>query len=221
MPSPGEPIAVVGSACRFPGGASSPSKLWELLKQPKDCLREFPKDRLNLEAFYNKDGEHHGATDVCNKGYLLEEDSRVFDASFFNINPAEADSMDPQQRLTLETVYESLEAAGYTIEQMQGSLTSVYLGVMTGDYHDIQQRDIEIINRYHPTGTSKSILSNRVSYYFDLRGPSVTMDTACSSSLAALHFATQSLRSGESTTAIAVGVNLKLLAIPSSRCKAR
>ncbi|CAJ0552622.1 Ff.00g007000.m01.CDS01 [Fusarium sp. VM40] len=208
MPSPGEPIAVVGSACRFPGGASSPSKLWDLLKQPKDCLREFPKDRLNLEAFYNKDGEHHGATDVCNKGYLLEEDSRVFDASFFNINPAEADSMDPQQRLTLETVYESLEAAGYTLEQMQGSLTSVYLGVMTGDYHDIQQRDIEIINRYHPTGTSKSILSNRVSYYFDLRGPSVTMDTACSSSLAALHFATQSLRSGESTTAIAVGVNL-------------
>ncbi|CAG7561044.1 unnamed protein product [Fusarium equiseti] len=208
MPSPAEPIAVVGSACRFPGGASSPSKLWELLKQPKDCLVEFPKDHLNLEAFYNKDGEHHGATDVCNKGYLLEEDSRLFDASFFNLNPAEASSMDPQQRLTLETVYESLEAAGYTMEQMQGSLTSVYLGVMTGDYHDIQQRDIEIINRYHPTGTAKSILSNRVSYYFDLRGPSVTMDTACSSSLAALHFAVQSLRSGESTTAIAVGVNL-------------
>nr|ALQ32979.1 putative polyketide synthase [Fusarium sp. NRRL 25184] len=208
MPSPGEPIAVIGSACRFPGGASSPSKLWSLLKSPKDCLRDFPKDRLNLEAFYNKDGEHHGATDVCNKGYLLEEDSRLFDASFFNVNPAEADGMDPQQRLTLETVYESLEAAGYTIEEMQGSLTSVYLGVMTGDYHDIQSRDPEIINRYHPTGTSKSILSNRVSYYFDLRGPSVTMDTACSSSLAALHFATQSLRSGESTTAIAIGVNL-------------
>ncbi|SCO19757.1 unnamed protein product [Fusarium fujikuroi] len=208
MPSPGEPIAVIGSACRFPGGASSPSKLWSLLQSPKDCLRDFPKDRLNLEAFYNKDGEHHGATDVCNKGYLLEEDSRLFDASFFNVNPAEADGMDPQQRLTLETVYESLEAAGYTIEEMQGSLTSVYLGVMTGDYHDIQSRDPEIINRYHPTGTSKSILSNRVSYYFDLRGPSVTMDTACSSSLAALHFAAQSLRSGESTTAIAVGVNL-------------
>ncbi|KAF5648995.1 polyketide synthase [Fusarium sp. NRRL 52700] len=208
MPSPGEPIAVIGSACRFPGGASSPSKLWSLLQSPKDCLRDFPKDRLNLEAFYNKDGEHHGATDVCNKGYLLEEDSRLFDASFFNVNPAEADGMDPQQRLTLETVYESLEAAGYTIEEMQGSLTSVYLGIMTGDYHDIQSRDPEIINRYHPTGTSKSILSNRVSYYFDLRGPSVTMDTACSSSLAALHFAAQSLRSGESTTAIAIGVNL-------------
>ncbi|KAF5973209.1 polyketide synthase [Fusarium coicis] len=210
MPSPGEPIAVIGSACRFPGGVSSPSKLWSLLQSPKDCLRDFPKDRLNLEAFYNKDGEHHGTTDVCNKGYLLEEDSRLFDASFFNVNPAEADGMDPQQRLMLETVYESLEAAGYTIEEMQGSLTAVYLGVMTGDYHDIQSRDPEIINinRYHPTGTSKSILSNRVSYYFDLRGPSVTMDTACSSSLAALHFATQSLRSGESTTAIAIGVNL-------------
>ncbi|KAF5549422.1 polyketide synthase [Fusarium phyllophilum] len=208
MPSPGEPIAVIGSACRFPGGASSPSKLWSLFQSPKDCLRDFPKDRLNLEAFYNKDGEHHGATDVCNKGYLLEEDSRLFDASFFNVNPAEADGMDPQQRLTLETVYESLEAAGHTIEEMQGSLTAVYLGVMTGDYHDILSRDPEVINRYHPTGTSKSILSNRVSYYFDLRGPSVTMDTACSSSLAALHFATQSLRSGESITAIAIGVNL-------------
>ncbi|PNP85410.1 hypothetical protein FNYG_01239 [Fusarium nygamai] len=208
MPSPGEPIAVIGSACRFPGGASSPSKLWSLLQSPKDCLLDFPKDRLNLEAFYHKNGEHHGATDVCNKGYLLEEDSRLFDASFFNVNPAEADGMDPQQRLTLETVYESLEAAGYSIDEMQGSLTAVYLGVMTGDYHDIQSRDPEIINRYHPTGTSKSILSNRVSYYFDLRGPSVTMDTACSSSLAALHFAAQSLRSGESTTAIAVGVNL-------------
>ncbi|KAK0373507.1 hypothetical protein CLIM01_09128 [Colletotrichum limetticola] len=208
MPTQQEPIAIIGSACRFPGGASSPTKLWELLKEPKDVLRDFARDRLNLEAFHHSDGEHHGATDVCSKGYILEEDSRLFDASFFNINPAEADAMDPQQRLTLETVYESLESAGYTLDQIQGSLTSVFLGVMTGDYHDIQQRDPETINRYHATGTSKSILSNRVSYYFDLRGPSITMDTACSSSLAALHLAVQSLRNGESSTAIAIGVNL-------------
>nr|WNS47916.1 CapA [Capnodium sp. TTI-000886] len=203
-----EPIAVVGSSCRFPGGASSPSKLWDLLHEPRDVLREFDQDRLNLKAFHHDNGEHHGRTNVCNKAYLIEEDTRRFDARFFNITPAEAEAMDPQQRLTLETVYESFEAAGYTLQRVQGSLTSVYLGVMTGDYHDIQVRDPETINRYHATGTATSILSNRVSYYFDLRGPSMTLDTACSSSLAALHLAVQSLRQGESSMAIAAGVNL-------------
>lgn len=203
-----EPIAVIGSSCRFPGGASSPSKLWELLKEPRDVLREFESDRLNLDSFYHTNGEHHGSTDVVNKGYLLEEDSRAFDASFFNINPVEADSMDPQQRLTLESVYECVEAAGYTLGQMQGSMTSVYVGVMTGDYHDIQQRDLATINHYNATGTARSILSNRVSYFFDLHGPSLTLDTACSSSLAALHLAVQSLRNGESATSVVAGVNL-------------
>ncbi|KAL7905494.1 putative PKS-NRPS protein [Trichoderma velutinum] len=203
-----EPIAVIGSSCRFPGGASSPSKLWELLKEPRDLLREFESDRLNLDAFYHTNGEHHGSTDVVNKGYLLEEDSRAFDASFFNINPIEADSMDPQQRLTLESVYECIEAAGYTLGQIQGSMTSVYVGVMTGDYHDIQQRDPATINHYNATGTARSILSNRVSYFFDLHGPSLTLDTACSSSLAALHLAVQSLRNGESAASVVAGVNL-------------
>ncbi|UKZ48078.1 putative Hybrid PKS-NRPS biosynthetic cluster [Trichoderma virens] len=203
-----EPIAVIGSSCRFPGGASSPSRLWDLLKEPRDLLREFESDRLNLDSFYHNNGEHHGSTDVVNKGYLLEEDSRAFDASFFNINPVEVDSMDPQQRLTLESVYECIEAAGYTLPQMQGSMTSVYVGVMTGDYHDIQQRDPATINHYNATGTARSILSNRVSYFFDLHGPSLTLDTACSSSLAALHLAVQSLRNGESATSVVAGVNL-------------
>ncbi|KAF5684501.1 polyketide synthase [Fusarium circinatum] len=104
------------------------SRLWSLLQSPKDFLRDFPKDRLNLGAFCKKDGEHQGATDVCNKGHLLEEDSRLFDASIFNINPAEADSMEPQKRLTLETVDESLGAAGYTSEEMQGSVAAPYCG---------------------------------------------------------------------------------------------
>nr|WNS47931.1 FunA [Talaromyces coalescens] len=203
-----EPIAVVGSACRFPGGASSPSKLWELLHHPKDVLKEFPKDRLNLDAFHHVDGEYHGRTDVCNKGYLLDEDIRHFDTQFFNLSPAEADSMDPQQRLTMEVVYESVETAGYTLEGMRGSPTSVYLGVMTGDWHDVQMRDPESINRYFATGSSKAILSNRVSYFFDFRGPSMTIDTACSSSLAAVHLAVKSLRDGESKFSIACGVNL-------------
>ncbi|KAH9810134.1 Hybrid NRPS-PK synthetase [Teratosphaeria destructans] len=203
-----EPIAVVGSSCRFPGGASSPSKLWHLLKNPKDLLADIPNSRLGLGAFYHEDGEHHGSTNVVPKAYLLHEDPRLFDAPFFNINPMEADSCDPQHRLLMESVYECMESAGYSLESMQGSATSVYVGCMTNDYHDIQGRDLETINRYHGTGSAESILSNRISYFFDLRGPSVTINTACSSSLVALHFAVQSLRSGESTAAIVGGVNL-------------
>lgn len=209
-----EPIAVVGSSCRFPGGASSPSKLWELLRNPKDVLIDIPKDRLGLAAFYHEDGEHHGSTNVIPKGYLLEEDPRLFDGPFFNINPMEAESMDPQQRLLLESVYECIESAGYPLDKMQGTATSVYVGCMTKDFSDIQGRDLEVINRYHGTGATMSILSNRVSYFFDLRGPSVTMDTACSSSLAALHFAVQSLRTGESSSSIVGGVNLIFDSVP-------
>lgn len=209
-----EPIAVVGSSCRFPGGASSPSKLWDLLKNPKDVLSDIPKDRLGLGAFYHEDGEHHGSTNVVAKAYLLEEDPRLFDGPFFNINPMEASAMDPQQRLLLESVYECIESAGYTMDRLQGSSTSVYVGCMTNDYHDIQGRDIESVNRYHGTGTTRSILSNRISYFFDFRGPSVTMDTACSSSLAALHFAVQSLRTGESSSSIVGGVNLIFDGVP-------
>ncbi|KAG6356925.1 hypothetical protein INS49_014800 [Diaporthe citri] len=159
-----EPVAIVGTACRFPGEASSPSKLWQLLKQPRDVLGQLTADRLNLRRFYEANGEHHGSTDVKDgASYLLSEDYRLFDAAFFNINPAEADGMDPQQRITLETVYEALESA-----------------------------------------------ANRVSYVFDLHGPSVTIDTACSSSLVALHQAVQGLRSGDATTAVVAGANLIL-----------
>jgi acyl transferase domain-containing protein len=97
-------IAIVGSACRFPGGACSPSTLWQLLKEPRDVLVEFDKDRLNLSRFYHPDGERHGSTNVPNRSYLLTEDPRLFDAAFFRINPLEADGMDPQQRILLETV---------------------------------------------------------------------------------------------------------------------
>jgi aspyridone synthetase (hybrid polyketide synthase/nonribosomal peptide synthetase) len=205
-----EPIAIVGSACRFPGGASSPSKLWDLLKDPKDVLSEFDKERLNLSQFYNANGEHHGSTNVPNKSYCLTEDHRLFDASFFKVNPLEVDGMDPQQRFLLETVYEALESAGCTLEQIQGTLTSVFVGVMTGDFSDIQVRDTEVLPTYSATGTSRSILSNRISYFFDLKGPSVTLDTACSSSLVALHQAVQDLRSGDSKYAIVAGSNLLL-----------
>ena len=205
-----EPIAIVGSACRLPGGANSPSKLWELLSAPKDVIRDFPPERLNFANFYSPNGERHGGTDVQGKSYLLQEDCRLFDAAFFRINPKEAHGMDPQQRILMETVYESFEAAGWTLDQMEGSSTSVHVGLMTSDFHDIQMRDPETLPTYAATGTARSILSNRISYFFDLRGPSMTIDTACSSSLVALHQAVQSLNSGEAAQAIVAGTALLL-----------
>ncbi|KAL1639402.1 Type I Iterative PKS [Diplodia intermedia] len=226
-----EPIAIIGSGCRFPGGSSSPSELWKLLREPRDILQEFPNDRLKLSNFYNQKKGHHGSTDVQNKSYLLAEDCRLFDAAFFNVNPLEAASMDPAQRLLLETVYETIEAAGYTMEQLQGTPTAVFVGLMTGDYWDMTMRDTETMPTYTASGMSRSIMSNRISYVFDLRGPSMTIDTACSSSLVALHQAVQSLRSGEATTAIVAGANMLLDATtyimesklqmlsPDSRCR--
>ena len=205
-----DPIAIVGSACRLPGGSSSPAKLWDLLRAPRDVLSDFPPDRLNLSRFHSSNGEHHGSTDVENKSYLLSEDPRFFDAAFFHISPFEADGMDPQQRLLLETVYEAIESAGCTLEGIQGSQTSVFVGSMTADYTDIQMRDTETMPRYAVTGTARSLLSNRVSYFFDLKGESMTIDTACSSSLVALHQAVQSLRNGHSRNSIVAGVNLIL-----------
>jgi hybrid polyketide synthase/nonribosomal peptide synthetase ACE1 len=138
----------------------------------------------------------------------LEEDIRRFDPQFFNIQPAEADAIDPQQRLLLETVYEGLESAGLTLESLQGSSTAVYVGLMSCDYTDVVQGDIDCIPKYAGTGISRSIHSNRISYFFDWHGPSVTIDTACSSSMVALHLAVQSLRSGESSVAVACGASL-------------
>lgn len=210
MISVDEPIAIIGLACRFPGGSNSRDKFWELLSQPRDIAREFSAKRLNLGRFYNANGETHGCTDVQGKSYLLKEDCRLFDEGFFAINPAEAAGMDPQQRMLLEVTYEACESAGVTLEQLKGSLTSVHVGVMSNDYSVIQSRDTETMAKYNATGTANSILANRVSYAFDLKGPSVTIDTACSSSLVALHYAVQGLRTGESDMAIVGGTNLLL-----------
>lgn len=206
-----EPIAIVGSACRFPGSTNSPSQLWELLKTPRDVIREFPSDRLNLGKFYDPDGSRPGRTDVQNnQSYLLSEDCRVFDAGFFRINNKEAHGMDPQQRILLETTYEALEAAGWPLEQVEGTSMAVYVGAMTADYNDLQMRDLETLHTYAATGIARSMLANRISYFFDLRGPSVTVDTACSSSLVALHHAVQSLRAGDAESAIVAGTALLL-----------
>ncbi|PYH76605.1 polyketide synthase A [Aspergillus uvarum CBS 121591] len=226
-----EPIAIVGSSCRFPGGVTSAAELWELLFNPRDVLTDFPSHKLNLSGIYHPNPDHLGCTNVPNRAYLLHTDHRHFDAAFFGISPAEAECIDPQQRVLLETTYEALEAAGYTLQQMQGSSTAVFVGVMTSDYHDIQMRDLDSAGRWDATGTAPSLLSNRLSYFFDLKGPSITVNTACSSSLVALHYAVQSLRNQEAELAIVAGVNLILdagtyvsesklhMLSPTSRCR--
>lgn len=173
---PNEPIAVVGSGCRFPGGASTPSKLWDLLKDPVDVQSRVPKDRFDIDGFYHPDGTHHGRTNAP-YAYFLQEDLRPFDSSFFNIQSNEADSMDPQQRLLLETVYEAVENGGMRIQDLQGTPTAVYVGMMTHDYETVSTRDLDSIPTYSATGVAVSIASNRVSYFFDWHGPSMTIDT--------------------------------------------
>ncbi|KAI0002322.1 putative hybrid NRPS/PKS enzyme [Xylariaceae sp. FL0662B] len=204
-----EPVAIIGSGCRFPGDASSPSKLWELLRKPRDVSKRVPENRFNPDGFYHPDGEHHGASNVT-KSYFLEQDPRLFDSVFFSITPREAEAIDPQQRILLETVYEAMESAGLTLQGLKGTQTSAYVGMMTNDYTDTCARDVETFSQYMATGTSRALISNRLSYFFDWKGPSMTVDTACSSSLTAIHLALQSLRSGESSVACAAGSNLLL-----------
>jgi len=204
-----EPIAIVGTGCRFASGADSPSKLWQLLENPTDLSREIPASRFNIKSFYHPDGEHHGTTDSPN-AYFVEQDHRVFDAAFFNISPKEAEAIDPQQRLLLEVVYETMESAGYTIHQYAGRKVAVFSGVMTADYDTLSQRDDLVTSQYYATGNARSIVSNRISYFFNFMGPSMTIDTACSSSLVALHQAVLSLRSGESEMACVTGSNMIL-----------
>lgn len=139
--------------------------------------------------------------------YLLEQDPRFFDNEFFQIHPKEAESMDPQQRILLETVYEAIESAGYSMSKLRGSSTAVFVGQMTDDYYDIVNRDVCSAPQYTVTGTCRAILANRVSYFFDWKGPSLTIDTACSSSLVALHQAVQALRGGECEIAVVAGTN--------------
>ncbi|KAK4204629.1 putative polyketide synthase [Triangularia verruculosa] len=208
-PSPAEPIAIIGMGCRFAGGADSPSRLWRLLIHPKDVSKCVPESRFKVDAFYHPDGEHPGTTNSP-RAYFLEQDHRVFDASFFNTTPKEAEAMDPQQRMLLEVVYEALESAGYRIQAHAGARVGVFAGLMTADYDTLSQRDELTTSQYYATGNARSMMANRLSYFFDFKGPSMTIDTACSSSLVALHQAVLSLRSGDCEMACVAGANLIL-----------
>lgn len=208
-----EPIAIVGLATRFPQDATTTENLWELLLQARTTWTPIPRERFNADAFYHPDPEHGGTVSIFRKlfrvlltisiqfhvqgGHFLAEDPAYFDASFFNITKNELLTLDPQQRLVLENVYHAMENAGIPLTNAVGSNTSVFVSGFNHDHLGILNFDPETNLKYKPTGATNSILSNRVSWFFDFKGPSMTIDTACSSSLVALHLAVQSLRARE------------------------
>lgn len=202
-------IAVVGLACRFPGDASDPEKFWRVLWEGRDCWSAVPRERFTETSFLRPQPDHH-ASHNHQGGHFLSQDIGAFDARFFNLTRAEADAMDPQQRLSLEISYEALENAGMRLNQIRGSQTAVYVSMFTRDYDRNIFKDPFDIPKYHLTGSGEAILANRLSYFYDLKGPSVSLDTGCSGSLVAVHQACQSLVTGESEMAMASGVNLIL-----------
>lgn len=202
-----EPVAVIGMACRYPG-ANSPAELWQLLRAGVDAVREIPADRWDVDRFYDEDPNALGKMNTRWGGFLDQIDR--FDAHFFKVSPREAVHLDPQQRLLMEVTWEALEDAGQVPGQLAGTQTGVFVGIMGNDYGDTPMNDPQLVNFYTFPGIARCIAANRLSHFFDFRGPSMAIDTACSSSLVAAHLACRSLWSGESTLAVAGGVNLIL-----------
>ena len=224
-----EPIAIVGVGCRFPGGNNSQA-YWQLLQEGQDAIRDIPLDRWDSDEFFNSDPEQPGKH-YCRQGGFLDQIDQ-FEPEFFGIAPREAAYIDPQQRLLLEVLWEALEDAALLPDQLSGTKTGVFVGASTLDYGQLLLQHPDRIAPYTTTGLASTMLANRVSYLLNFQGPSLTVDTACSSSLVAVHLACQSLWQGESTVALAGGVNVmltpaltigfsKLTALsPDGRCKA-
>ncbi|NEO43916.1 MAG: SDR family NAD(P)-dependent oxidoreductase [Moorea sp. SIO4A3] len=205
-----EPIAIVGMACRFPGGANSPEKFWQLLQNGVDTVTEIPGDRWNVNDYYDSDLDAPGKI-YTRFGSFLEDIDR-FEPQFFGISPREAKSLDPQQRLLLEVSWEALENAGIAPDRLNGSKTGVFIGIGQNDYAQLglNRGQPESIQAYDGTGNGFCFASGRLSYVLGLQGPNLAVDTACSSSLVGIHLACQSLRSKECNMAIAGGVQLIL-----------
>ncbi|MCP4702763.1 MAG: type I polyketide synthase, partial [Gammaproteobacteria bacterium] len=204
-----EPIAIIGIGCRFPGGSNNPAAFWDLLSNAKDAVIDVPKERWDIRRFYDPNHDKPGKMYIRCGGFLQERIDQ-FDALFFGISPREAACLDPQQRILLEVAWEALEDAGLVPEQLAGSDTGVYIGgfMLDNTLTQVSYLNRNLIGTHTAVSFTHTILSNRLSYVFDLKGPSITMDTACSSSLVALHEASQSLWRGECSLALAGGVNI-------------
>ena len=207
-----QPIAIVGMACRFPGGCDSPDNFWELLKTGQDIITEVNDDRWSRDYYFHPDPKSSGKSYTSSAGQL--SDIYQFDPEFFGISPREAAQMDPQQRLLLQMSWEALEDGGQLQSRLSGTNCSVYIGVSSLDYANNRMDDPNVADAYFMTGNTLSIAANRISYIYDLHGPSMAIDTACSSSLVALHQACSSIWSGESESSIVGAVHLVLSPFP-------
>ncbi len=227
-----DPVVIVGMACRFPGGANNPDQYWELLSQGIDAVSEVPADRWNNDLFYDTRAAVPGKVNTKWAGFIDGIDQ--FDPAHFDISLAEAPEIDPQQRLLMETSWRLLENAGIKKADIAGSGTGVFIGMSTNDYLYMKIKlssGMEGFNAYSGLGNSNCVAANRLSYFYDFKGPSMAVDTACSSSLTALHLATQAILTGNCTQAITGGVNAILspgptitlsqfgMMSPEGRCK--
>ncbi|MDQ7091560.1 MAG: amino acid adenylation domain-containing protein [Methylococcales bacterium] len=201
-----EPIAIVGMGCRFPGGANDPYQFWDNIKDGVDCLEPTPKSRWNTETYFSKVKGKKGKINTRWGGYIDGLDE--FDPLFFGISPREADYMDPQQRKLLEVTWEAIEEGGLKPSELSGKAVGVYIGGFTLDYKILQftNPNFNNIDAHTATGVMMTMLSNRISYIYNLKGPSLTVDTACSSSLVSIDLACRSLQQGDSEIALAGGV---------------
>ncbi|KAI1081150.1 ketoacyl-synt-domain-containing protein [Whalleya microplaca] len=195
------PIAIVGMSCRLPGDVSSPGDFWKLLTKGRSAWSKIPKDRFNQEAYHHPNPEKKGTIN-SQGGYFLSQNLEMFDPGFFDMTRKEAETLDPTQRLLLECSYEALENAGIPKESIAGEKVGVFIGGPDNEHRMGNLRDLDDSPVFDPTGAQGAFLAGRISYFFNLRGPTVTVDTACSSSMHALHMAVQSIRAGESEQAI-------------------
>ncbi|PLN79543.1 hypothetical protein BDW42DRAFT_172734 [Aspergillus taichungensis] len=204
-----QPLAVIGLSFKFPQDATSSESFWDMLVQGRCASTKFPSSRMTIDSHHHPDRDRLD-TISPRGGHFISEDLGAFDAPFFGISGPEAEAMDPQQRLALETAYRAFESAGLPLEAIAGSKTSVIAGSFCDDYHMLQVKDPLEVSKHNVTGNARNMISNRLSWFFDLRGPSATVDTACSSSLIALDMACQSIWGGDATMGLAVGSNIMI-----------